>query len=107
MTAAALTASAQASFSQQPTAEMPSFKPVVQAFANLMGTTAHGIVSTGWSAMCGLIDPSCGGGQSFDTTCTQVFDATKATGEALYSFFQATRQYHAQRNAQLAYARAR
>jgi hypothetical protein len=69
-----------------------------------MGTTAHGIFRTGWSAMCDLIDPSCGGGQTFDTTCTQVFEATKATGEALYSFFQATRQYHAQRNAKLAYA---
>jgi hypothetical protein len=85
---------------------MPDFKPVIEACANLIGTTARGIVSTGWSAVCSLIDPSCGGGQSFDTTCTQVFAATKATGEALYSFFQATRQYQAQRNAH-AYARAR
>ena len=105
--APALTAPAQTSFSQQPTAERPDFTPVVQAFANLMGTTARGIVSTGWSAVCSLIDPNIGGGQTFDTTCTQVFEATKATGKALYSFFQATRQYHAQRNAQLAYARAR
>lgn len=107
MTAAALTAPAQPSLSEQSTATRPDFTPVVQACANLIGTTAHGIISTGWSAVCSLIDPSCGGGQSFDTTCTQVFEATKATGEALYSFFQATRQYHAQRNAQLAYARAR
>ncbi len=103
-TAPALTASAHPSLSEQSTATRPDFTPVVQACANLMGTTAHGIISTGWSAVCSLIDPSCGGGQTFDTTCTQVFEATKATGEALYSFFQATRQYHAQRNAQLAYA---
>ena len=104
--APALTAPAQPSLSEQSTATRPDFTPVVQACANLIGTTAHGIVSTGWSAVCSLIDPSCGGGQSFDTTCKQVFDATKATGEALYSFFQATRQYHAQRNAtQLARAR--
>jgi hypothetical protein len=57
--------------------------------------------------MCDLINPSGGGGPSFETTCTQVFEATKATGKALYSFFQATRQYQGQRNAQLAYARAR
>jgi hypothetical protein len=86
---------------------MPSFKPVIEACANWIGTTARGIVSTGWSAICDIITPNGGGGQSFDTTCTQVFAATKATGEALYSFFQATRQYQAQRNAQFAYARAR
>ena len=105
MTAAALTTEANTSYADSP--EMPSFKPVIEACANWIGTTARGIVSTGWSAVCSLIDPSCGGGQSFDTTCTQVFAATKATGEALYSFFQATRQYQAQRNAQFAYARAR
>lgn len=94
--APALTAPAQPSLSEQSTATRPDFTPVVQACANLIGTTARGIISTGWSAMCDLIDPNIGGGQSFDTTCKQVFEATKATGEALYSFFQATRQYHAQ-----------
>ncbi len=94
--APALTAPAQPSLSEQSTATRPDFTPVVQACANLMGTTIRGIVSTVWSTMCDLIDPNIGGGQSFDTTCKQVFEATKATGEALYSFFQATRQYHAQ-----------
>ncbi len=94
--APALTAHAQTSLSEQSTAARPDFTPVVQACANLMGTTIRGIVSTVWSTMCDLIDPNIGGGQSFDTTCKQVFEATKATGEALYSFFQATRQYHAQ-----------
>ncbi len=92
MTAAALTTEANTSYADSP--EMPDFKPVIEACANLIGTTARGIVSTGWSAVCSLIDPNIGGGKAFDATCTQVFAATKEIAVAGWDFFKAWRNHH-------------